>query len=217
MITFSIVLVFVNFMFLFLGASLYIYSTAKGIAIPALTDDLFPTVALKYLGPFAGIVFMVGLISAAYPSADGALTSLTTSFCIDFLGLKKKKNIPEEKLIKIRYLVHFSFAFILLIAVILFKQINDKAVIDKLFVIAGYTYGPLLGLFAFGQLTKLKVHDKFVPAIAVLSPVLCYVISMFSEKWFNGYQLGYELLLLNGFLTFAGLFFVRRNNTGLSA
>lgn len=209
MLSFSLVLVFVNFLFLVLGAVLLFYASSKGIQVEK-TDDLFPAVALKYLSPVAGIIFLIGLISAAYPSADGALTSLTTAFCIDILGLKKK-NIPEEKLTRIRHMVHIGFALILLLFIIYFRSINNKAIIDKLFTIAGYTYGPLLGLYSFGLFTKLKVKDRFIPIVAILSPVICYTININSEAWFNGYKFGFEMLILNGMITFIGLFLLREN------
>jgi Na+/proline symporter len=209
MFSFSAVLMVVNFLFLFLGALLYIYATSKGIDVPARSDDLFPMIAIKFLGPVAGVVFLVGLISAAYPSADGALTSLTTSFSIDFIGLNKKEHLTEKERQQIRYLVHIAFATLLLLVIILFRAINDQAVIDKLFTIAGYTYGPLLGLYAFGLFTKFKVRDRFVPVVAVLSPVICYLLSQFSEVLFNGYRFGFELLIVNGFITFAGLLLLR--------
>ena len=208
MFTFSIVLVFVNFLFLSLGALLYIYAHAKGIAFPTKTDELFPLIALKYLGPFAGLVFIIGLISAAYPSADGALTSLTTSFCIDFLDMNKRADWDENKKKKIRYRVHFSFAFLLLLVIVVFRAINDQAVVGKLFTVAGYTYGPLLGLFAFGLFLKRKVKDKFVPFVCVASPIICYILSENSEQWFGGYKFGFELLIVNGLITFIGLMII---------
>ena len=216
MFSFSISIVFANFLFLFLGAMLFIYAAHANIAIPARTDDLFPMIAINYLSPLAGLVFLIGLISAAYPSADGALTSLTTSFCIDFLGMNKKTGIPEKHKERIRYAVHFGFAALMLIVVVVFRAINDRAVIDKLFTIAGYTYGPLLGLYAFGLFTRLPVRDGFVPWIAMISPVICYVLSEFSESLFNGYKFGFELLIVNGMITFVGLFIFRKSNkTGL--
>lgn len=206
MFSFSIALFFVNFMFLFLGAVLYMYAEKNGIATPAKTDDLFPMIALKYLSPFAGIVFLIGLISAAFPSADGALTSLTTSFSIDFLGLDKRKDLTENQVKSIRYKVHFAFAFLLFLVIYVFSLINDRAVIDKLFTVAGYTYGPLLGLFAFGLYNKRAVKDPFVPIVAVLSPILCYFLSTYSELLFNGYKMGFELIIINGLITFIGLY-----------
>ncbi|MFH1118740.1 MAG: sodium:solute symporter [Bacteroidota bacterium] len=210
MFTFSGVLVFVNFLFLFLGATLLLYTRKNGIIVSS-TDDLFPKVALS-LGSVAGIVFFVGLISAAFPSADGAMTSLTTSFSIDFLGLDNKSGISEKRRINIRYLVHLSVAVVFFICILAFKSLNDKAVIDKLFTIAGYTYGPLLGMYAFGLFTRYKVKDRFVPIIAIISPVLCYILSLNSEVWFLGYRFGFELLILNGALTFLGLFIFRKKS-----
>jgi Na+/proline symporter len=212
MFTFSIVLVFVNLMFLFLGAVLYIYSSTHGIDLPLRSDDLFPMIAIKYLGPLAGLVFIIGLISAAYPSADGALTSLTTSFTIDFLGLNKRKDLNDNQKKKLRYAVHFSFAILLLVVIVIFRAINDRAVIDKLFTVAGYTYGPLLGLYAFGLFTRFNVKDKYVPYVAVSSPILCYLLSEFSVELLNGYKFGFELLIINGLITFIGLLLLRRKD-----
>jgi solute:Na+ symporter, SSS family len=212
MFSFSTVLIFVNLMFLFLGAVLYLYASKHSLTLPERSDDLFPLVAIRYLGPVAGLVFIIGLISAAYPSADGALTSLTTSFSIDFLGLNKRTDIDDRKKQKIRYIVHISFALLLLLVIIIFRAINDRAVIEKLFTVAGYTYGPLLGLFAFGLFTRLAVKDKFVPFIAVLSPIICYFLSEYSVVLFNGYSMGFELLLINGAITFLGLWIFRRKN-----
>jgi SSS family transporter len=207
MISLSFVLLIVNLLFLSLGAMLYIYAKEKGICIPDLTDNLFPTIALKYIGPFAGIVFIIGLISAAYSSADSALTSLTTSFSVDILQVHKK-NISEKRKIKNRKLVHFGMAFVLIMVIICFQEINNQAVISKLFTIAGYTYGPLLGMFAFGLFTKLNLKDKYVPIIALLSPLFCYVLSDNSMQWFNGYKFGFELLIINGIFTFIGLLII---------
>ena len=204
MFTFSTVNMFVVFLFLVLGAFLLIFAREKGVSV-ALTDDLFPTIAFNYLGPAAGVVFLVGLISAAFPSADGALTSLTTCFSIDFLGLEKRRDIDDSKKTRIRYAVHLAFAAVFFICILIFRQMNDRAIIDKLFTIAGYTYGPLLGLYSFGLFTHRKVNDRITPWIAILSPVACYILNLFSEELFNGYKFGFEMLLVNGFLTFMGL------------
>jgi solute:Na+ symporter, SSS family len=205
MFSFSIVLVFVNFMFMILGAVLLIYMDTKSINPNGASDTIFPIIAIQYLQPVAGIIFVIGLISAAYPSADGALTSLTTSFCIDIISLNKNKKISERQKVKTRYAVHIGFAFVLLAFIMFFKTINDRAIIDRLFTIAGYTYGPLLGLYAFGMFTKHNVHDKWVPTVCILSPVISYFISEYSTVLFNGYKFGFELLILNGALTFVGL------------
>jgi Na+/proline symporter len=211
MFTFSFTLVFVNLLFLFLGAILLIFMQNKGITV-ASSDDIFPTIAIRYLGPVAGVVFLIGLISAAFPSADGALTSLTTSVSIDFLGLEQREGITDKAKTKIRYMVHLTIAAVFFVSVIMFSKLNDKAVIDKLFTIAGYTYGPLLGLYSFGLFTKRIVNDKITPAIAVFSPVACFFLSKYSVELFNGYKFGFELLLLNGLLTFAGLFLFSKRN-----
>lgn len=206
----SIALVPVNLLFLSLGAVLWIYAS-KMNGFPALgtTDELFPTIALQYLGPVAGITFIIGLIAAAYSSADSALTALTTSFSVDILGIREKK-LDERQKTRIRYLVHIGISFVVLMVILLFNAINDRSVISSLFTIAGYTYGPLLGMFAFGLLTKYKVNDRFVPLIAILSPAICYVLSVYDTQWFMGYDFGFELLLVNGFLTFTGLFIVNK-------
>ena len=204
MFSFSTVNLLVVFLFLVLGSFLILYSTAQGVTV-AMTDDLFPTIAFRYLGPAAGVVFLIGLISAAFPSADGALTSLTTSFSIDFLGLEKKTEMDDRRKTRLRYSVHFSFAFIFFICILIFRQMNDRAIIDKLFTIAGYTYGPLLGLFTFGLFTRRIVNDRLTPWIALASPLLCYFLSLYSVELFNGYKFGFEMLLVNGFLTFMGL------------
>lgn len=206
---FSVIIVFVNLLFLVLGALLLIYGQAKGISVTA-TDELFPTVAFKYLGTVAGVVFLIGLISASFPSLGGALTALTTSVSIDFLRLDRRKNLSESASAKIRYSIHFIMAVIFLICILIFKALNDEAVIDKLFTIAGYTYGPLLGLFTFGLFTTRKVKDKATPVIAILCPVICYFISMFSVQLFFGYKFGWEILLVNGFLVFMGLLIFSR-------
>ena len=215
MFTFSTINLVVVFMFLVLGAFLLFFARARNINV-AMSDDLFPTIAFRYLSPAAGIVFLIGLISAAFPSADGALTSLTTSFSIDFLGLEKKPEMDYAKKTRIRYTVHLSFALIFFICILVFRQMNDRAIIDKLFTIAGYTYGPLLGLYTFGLFTKRRVTDRFTPWIAIISPIICYFLHLYSEELFNGYRFGFEMILVNGFLTFMGLLiFSRKGSKGV--
>lgn len=206
MFTFSGILVFVNLLFLFLGAVLLIYIQNKGVIVTS-SDDIFPTVALKYLGPMAGLVFMIGLISAAFPSADGALTSLTTSISIDFLDLDRRDGMSEKTKTRIRYVVHICVGAVFFVCILLFSTLNNTAVIDKLFTIAGYTYGPLLGLYSFGLFSDRTVNDRITPVIAIISPLACFFLSKYSEVLFNGYKFGFELLLLNGLLTFTGLYF----------
>jgi Na+/proline symporter len=209
MFTFSFILIFVNLMFLFLGAFLLFYANLRGVNV-ASTDNLFPAIALNQLGPVAGLVFLIGLISAAFPSADGALTSLTTSVSIDFLGLEKRKGLGEKRKRFIRYTVHLSIATVFFISIMAFSVLNDRAVIDKLFTIAGYTYGPLLGLYSFGLFTKRMANDRITPYIALASPTICFFLSKYSVSLLNGYKFGFELLLLNGLLTFTGLWLFSR-------
>ena len=199
MITFSGILFLVNFLFLLLGASLYIYASQNGIDING--DKLFPTIAIEHLSPIAGIVFIIGLISALYPSADGALTSLTTAFSIDFLNLEQRKDFSEKKKEKVRHLVHLGFAILFVGIIIFYNYHQDKHLIDILYQIASITYGPLLGLFAFGFITKRKVKDRFVPIICLLSPTICFFLNRYSDVWFN-YSFDFELLLLNGLIVF---------------
>ena len=210
MFTFSGILVVVNIMFLLLGAMLYFYAGANHIVV-ASSDNLFATVSIRYLGAFAGLVFLTGLIAAAYSSADSALTAITTSFCIDVVGLDKRA-LPDRRKIRIRHAVHFSFALLFLVIIIQFKQFNNKAIIDQFFTIAGYTYGPLLGLYSFGLLTRWKVRDRAVPVIAIASPFLSYILDSHSVQWFNGYQFGFELLIVNGLITFTGLWLCRKSD-----
>ncbi|MBK6772700.1 MAG: sodium:solute symporter [Ignavibacteria bacterium] len=206
---YSSIAVFVNLFFVMLGALLYIYADAKGISIPAKTDELFPLLALNYLGSFAAVVFILGITAATFSSADSVLTTLTTSFCIDFLKVNSSNENAKEK--KIRHIVHIAFAVLLLLIIILFREINNDAVINTVFRVAGYTYGPLLGLFAFGLYTKISVKDKFVPVVCILAPLLSYLLDTNSVKLFNGYKFGFEILLLNGLITFAGLLLLKKN------
>ncbi|MFW5707478.1 MAG: sodium:solute symporter [Bacteroidota bacterium] len=213
MFTFGFILIPVNLMFLFLGAVLWIYAGKYDIALTQTTDDLFPTIALQYLSVAAGLTFFFGLISAAYSSADGTLTALTTVFCIDFLGLKRKSGITEEGIKKIRYFVHISFSVIVIFIIIGYRAINDAALISKLFTIAGYTYGPLLGLYFFGLYTRRRVIDKWVPLICILSPVLSYLLSISSEELLWGYKFGFEILIVNGAITALGLWALSKGSS----
>lgn len=216
---FSVVLIFVNLFFLALGALLYAYIQQTGIAIPthedgALnTDHLFPMLALNHLGMFASVVFILGLVAATFSSADSVLTTLTTSFYIDVLHLDENKNYTEKMRTRLRHTIHISFAILLLLVILVFQWLNEDAIINTVLTIAGYTYGPLLGLFAFGLLTKRVAQDKAVPIICLITPVVCFILSTTSEEWLNGYKFGHELLLLNGALTFAGLWFFSRTVT----
>ncbi len=205
MLWFSVTLLVVKFVFLTLGALLFIYAARKGIALPERMDDLFPMLALNHLGTFAGITFLLGITAAAYSSADSALTALTTSFCVDFLGFKEDQ---DNKATRTR--VHLGFSGLLFVVIIIFRLISDDSVISAVFTAAGYTYGPLLGLYAFGLFTPWQVKDRWVPYIAVASPVVSYIISSNSVAWFNGYTMGFEVVILNGLLTFIGLVMIRK-------
>lgn len=204
---FTIVLTIVNFIFLGLGLLLTQYASI--LDIDAHKDQLFPIIATQSgLGVGIAIFFILGLIAAAYSSADSALTSLTTSFSIDIMDLEKKYETQDQ--VKIRKRIHILFSIILVVVIVIFKYvIRDASVINKLFVFAGYTYGPLLGLYAFGLFTKFKVLDKLVPFIAIASPILSYIISSNSATWF-GFEFGFFVLILNGLLTFLGLILIRR-------
>ena len=200
MTVFSIILIFVDLLFLSFGAILFIYSESVGFNIPSKTDLLFPYIVFNSGMPiYVGLLFIIGIIAAAYSTADSALTSLTTSFCIDIIEIDKQE---PEKQVKTRKKVHVLFSFILLVVILLFDALNNESVINSLFTVAGYTYGPLLGMFTFGLFTKHKVKDKFVPFVAIASPVICYILSLYIP-------FGFELLILNGFITFLGLLLLR--------
>ncbi len=205
MFWFSITLVIVNLLFLVLGALLYIYSKQKGLAIPASTDELFPQLAFNELGLVVGVFFLLGIIASSYASADSALTGLTTSFCIDFLNFKDK---PEDVKHRQKFMVHVGFSLLFLLIILIVKEINQRSLIETVLNVAGYTYGPLLGLFSFGLFTKLQVRDKMVPFVCMASPALSYFLSTNSVRWFNGYQIGIEILIINGLITFVGLYLI---------
>jgi Na+/proline symporter len=225
--TFSAVLVVVNLLFLFLGGILYLYAGTKNISVPP--DDLFPTIALSdaFSGTI-GIIFIIALISALFPSVDGAITSLTSCFCIDILGLNKKAGTEKEKK-RTRLKVHFTFAAVFFVMVLIFKAINDKLIIDFILKFAGITYGPLLGLFSFGILTKRQLNDKLIWAVCIIAPLMALGLDMLSspdwyekklhislglktlsESIFNGYKVGNELILINGLFTFLGLWAISK-------
>jgi Na+/proline symporter len=232
MMTFSIIMVIVNFLFLLLGGILYLYAKANNVIVPG--DDLFPTIALKGFMPTAiSIIFIIGLISALFPSADGALTALTSSFCIDILGLKRNEHRTEKEKKKTRLTVHFTFALIFFIMVMGFKAMDSKSIIDIILKVAGFTYGPLLGLFAFGILTTRKINDRLSLLVCLLAPLLILGIDFINniEWWqkqlkldpswaadvnslsaniFGTFKIGTELLIYNGILTFLGLLLISK-------
>ena len=209
MVVFSFSFLATVFLFLCLGALLYIYAYKNEITIPKNTDDLYPLLALNYFGLPVAIAFLLGIIAAAYSSADSALTALTTSFSIDFLNIEKYE---ERKIQKIKRWSHLMFSALLIFVILLFKAINNESIVVAVFRVAGYTYGPILGLFVFGMYSKRIVKDKWVPVVAVISPVICYFISKYSEIIFNGYQFGFELLILNGLITISGLWVISKKH-----
>jgi len=199
----------VNFLFLCLGILLLVLAQKMNITLPALSDDILPMFAAQgYLGPSVLILFSIGIIAASFSSSDSALTSLTTSFCVDILEIGKDS---EEVATRKRHRVHFGMSVALVLVICIFQIVNDKSVIDAIYTIASYTYGPLLGLFAFGLFTRLQPRDKYVPYVAIASPIICYAIDSLVEKY-SGYKFGYEMLMFNGALTFAGLFLISKNN-----
>lgn len=214
MFSFTIILVFANILFLSLGALLYVYANQTGITIPESSDNLFPFLAVNHFAVYAGIVFLLGITAAAYSSADSALTALTTSFCVDFLGIGRDRDEvrddAKERIDKrIRTRVHVMFSVLLLIVIMIFNAINDESVIMAVYRVASYTYGPLLGLYAFGLYTQWKVKDRLIPWVAVLSPLVCLLLDANSEIWFNGFKFGFFILIVNGALTFLGLLLIR--------
>ena len=202
MFWFTAVLVVVNFLFLSLGALLYVYASAKGIPVTARTDEFYPMLALNHLGLAVGITFLLGITAATYASSDSALTALTTAFCIDFMEIEKK---PEAKRSTIKFWVHIGFSILFYIVILIFNRMNNKEVITAIFDLAGYTYGPLLGLFTFGLYLKRPILDRYVPIVCITAPILTYYINNNSEVWFNGYKFGFERLIINGLITFIGL------------
>ena len=210
MLSFGTILIFVNVLFLGLGALLYLYSNSIGLEIPTQmvkgeltlkTDLLYPFIALQHLSPVAGIAFILGIIAAAYSSADSALTSLTTSFCVDFLGFEKKENQENNR--RTRLFVHLGFSVLLFLVILVFNAWNDDSVITKLFILSGYTYGPLLGLFAFGMFTNLEIKDKLAIPICVATPFIAYFLNQALIA--IGFNLGFLIILLNGLIAFTGL------------
>ena len=203
----SITLLPVNLLFLSLGVLLYVFAAKNNIALPTASDDLFPMLAINHFGVFAGITFLIGIIAAAFSSADSALTALTTAFSIDFLKLDIKNNDKKTKRTKL--FVHLGVSATVIAVILIFKAINNDSVISQIFKVAGYTYGPLLGLFIFGLATKQKVKDVFVPIVAVLSPFISFLLAKLIETY-TDYSFGFELLILNGTLTFLGLFLIKQ-------
>lgn len=205
---FSWILIFVNLLFLFLGAMLYMYTASVQFPIPANKDYLFPQIALSgQLGFPVLVFFILGLIASAYSSADSALTALTTSFSVDILEIEDKYDSKGQE--RVRKYVHILMSLVIILLILLFRIINDESVINNLMKAAGYTYGPLLGMFSFGFLTKRKVWDKFVPILAISSPIITYFIQILLSKLMPEFHIGFELILLNALITFVGLIFLQ--------
>jgi len=221
MLLFCVNLVVINFLFLTLGALLYMYAGSLGLEIPALTDHLYPKIAFDHLGTAAGIFFILGLIGSTYASSDSALTALTTSFCIDFLGFEKEKSTPDQfayadehhaheqkveaRLRKTRTWVHLGFSLVFVVIILILNAVSSSAVISLIFKLAGYTYGPLLGLFSFGLFTRLKVRDHLVIYVCLAAPLLTWGIEWECKQWLD---VGFLTILINGLLTFAGLWVI---------
>jgi len=233
MITFSVIMVVVNFLFLLLGGLLYLFAAKNNMNVSP--DDLFPTIALQFMPTAVAIIFIIGLISALFPSADGALTALTSSFCIDILGMKRREEWDEKKRKRIRLTVHFTFALVFFIAVLLFKWVDNKSIIDVILKVAGFTYGPLLGLFAFGILTRRRINDRLSLYVCLAAPVIILGIDFInniewyqkqlkfqgdyintvrsiSQSVFGSFRLGYEILIYNGLLTYLGLLTISKKS-----
>ncbi len=208
MLLLTVILTGVLLLFMFLGGLLYLYAPTVGLA--ATGDKLFPAVVMQHMPAAVQLIFFIGLVSALFPSADGAMTALTSTFCIDILGLQRRTDLPEAAKVSLRHRVHLGFCALFLLLVLLFKWVDNASMIGLVLKLTGYTYGPLLGLFAFGILTRRSVHDRWVPLVALAGPALCYVIDYNQKLLFGSYRLGLELLIMNGLLVFTGLLLISK-------
>jgi Na+/proline symporter len=215
LLSLTAVLVVVLTSFLFLGGLLYLYAPQVGVTVGG--DKIFPAVVMGHLPAAVQIIFLIALISALFPSADGAITALTSTFCIDILGIKRRGDLSEAARMRLRRHVHLAFAFLFLAMVMVFKWLDDPSMIGVVLKVAGYTYGPLLGLFAFGMITKRALNDRLVPFVTIGAPILCALIEHYQQYLLGSYRLGLELLILNGALVFAGLFAISRRATASPA
>jgi Na+/proline symporter len=204
LLSLTVVLVIVLSAFLFLGGLLYLYAPVAGVT--ATGDKIFPAVVMEHLPAAVQIIFLVALISALFPSADGAITALTSTFCIDLLGLKRRTDLTEQGKERLRRRVHLGFALLFLVLVMMFKLADSPSMIGVILKLAAYTYGPLLGLFAFGMLTRRTLTDRLVPIVTIGAPVLCAILEYNQASVLGSYRLGLELLMVNGILVYAGLF-----------
>jgi len=218
MFTFTGIFVLINIFFLSVGALLYIYAAKNGIDVPLdlvsgkpRTDLLFPEIAFNHLTLIPAIVFLLGLTAATFATTDSALTALTTSFCVDFLGMDKAVNQNKPNIVRNRHLVHIGFSLLMFIVILIFNSLTDQSVVSMIFTVASYTYGPLLGLYAFGLFIKSKtVHDKLVPLICVIAPIITFWINSNASKWLSGYVFSVEIIIVNGILTFIGLLLISK-------
>lgn len=216
MFTFTGIFVVINIFFLSVGALLFIYAEQNGISIPMVndkprTDLLFPEIAFHHLTIIPAVVFLLGLTAATFATTDSALTALTTSFCVDFLGMDKAQNANKPNMVRKRHLVHVGFSLLMFFVILMIYLLNSDSVVSLIFKIAAYTYGPLLGLYAFGLFVKTKtVKDKFVPIVCILAPVITFIISIYSKELFGSYEFAEELIIVNGALTFLGLLLIGR-------
>ncbi|MFM7897032.1 MAG: sodium:solute symporter, partial [Flavobacterium sp.] len=219
MFTFTGIFVVINIFFLSVGALLYLYAEKNGISVPMVddvkrTDLLFPEIAFNHLNIIPAVVFLLGLTAATFATTDSALTALTTSFFVDFLGMDKAENQNKPNAVRTRHFVHIGFSLLMFLVIIIFNSLNDKSVVTMIFKVASYTYGPLLGLYAFGLFMKSKtVHDKLVPIICVISPLICFLIAKNSTALFGDYVIDNELIIVNGIITFIGLLLISKPAT----
>jgi Na+/proline symporter len=211
----AITLATVIVIFLFLGGLLYLY--AESLNVSATGDKIFPVLAMEHMPPVVSVIFIIALISALFPSADGAITALTSTFCIDIIGIQRRADLNEAAQKKIRQRVHLTFAAIFLVFVLLFKWVNDPSMIGLLLKIAAYTYGPLLGLFTFGIITKRVVKDNLVPYVCIAAPIICFIIDKYQKSLLGSYEVGLELLIINGSITFLGLILISKKGNGQAA
>jgi Na+/proline symporter len=218
MFTFTGIFVVLNIFFLSVGALLYVFATKNGIEIPLdqvtgkpRTDFLFPEIALNHLTTIPAIVFMLGLTAATFATTDSALTALTTSFCVDFLGMNKKENLEKPDAVKKRHMVHVGFSILMFLVILVINALNSSSVVSLIFQIASYTYGPLLGLYSFGLFVKNRgLHDKIVPLVCIIAPFLCFLLATYSKELLGGYVFSVELILVNGLITFVGLLLISK-------
>ncbi len=218
MFTFTGIFVIINIFFLSVGALLYIYAAKNSIDVPLdlvsgkpRTDLLFPEIAFNHLTLIPAIVFLLGLTAATFATTDSALTALTTSFCVDFLGMDKASNQNKPNIVRNRHLVHIGFSLLMFIVILIFNSLTDQSVVSMIFTVASYTYGPLLGLYAFGLFIKSKtVHDKLVPIVCIIAPLVTYWIYSNATEWLSGYVFSVEIIIINGILTLIGLLIISK-------